>query len=191
MATALLRSLPAARSAVDEDDGPDAMFGMAAAMGGGGGRVQVFQVPPYGARQTFMPRKPEHFGDGGAFPECAMAQYPLGIGKDDTPGTPDRRWRWALTVCMDHPGVSAVFVVLCAAPRTGSVSWGPVESEMAMVGLYGLPRALISSGRCECTAVGRRAVWCGWWGVGRAAAFQTLTLIVHVQAREAVERSCR
>ena len=88
MATSLLRSLPAARAAVEEDDGPDAMFGIAASMGGGAGPQRPsFQVPPYGARQSFVPRKAEHFGDGGAFPECAMAQYPLGLGKDDASGT--------------------------------------------------------------------------------------------------------
>ena len=88
MATALLRSLPAARREVEQDDGPDAMFGLAASMGGGGGPQRPsFQVPPYGARQSFVPRKAEHFGDGGAFPECAMAQYPLGLGKDDASGT--------------------------------------------------------------------------------------------------------
>ena len=41
--------------------------------------------PPYGTadRKRFRPRKPEDFGDGGAFPEIQMAQYPLDMGKPD------------------------------------------------------------------------------------------------------------
>ena len=45
-------------------------------------------VPPYGKRSGFVPRKPEDFGDGGAFPEIHVAQYPLGMGrKDQKPGS--------------------------------------------------------------------------------------------------------
>ncbi|KAF3320714.1 SNW/SKI-interacting protein-like protein [Carex littledalei] len=40
-------------------------------------------VPPYGRRSGFMPRRPEDFGDGGAFPEIHIAQYPLGMGRKD------------------------------------------------------------------------------------------------------------
>lgn len=41
-----------------------------------------FVPPPYGRRGGFMPRRPEHFGDGGAFPEIHVAQYPLDMGKE-------------------------------------------------------------------------------------------------------------
>lgn len=45
-------------------------------------------IPPYGKRSGFVPRKPEDFGDGGAFPEIHVAQYPLGMGrKDEKPGS--------------------------------------------------------------------------------------------------------
>ncbi|KAL5717849.1 hypothetical protein ACHQM5_010811 [Ranunculus cassubicifolius] len=40
-------------------------------------------VPPYLKRAGFIPRKPEDFGDGGAFPEIHVAQFPLGLGKID------------------------------------------------------------------------------------------------------------
>ncbi|KAI3834725.1 hypothetical protein MKX03_013978 [Papaver bracteatum] len=40
-------------------------------------------IPPYQNRHGFMPRKPEDFGDGGAFPEIHVAQYPLGMGRKD------------------------------------------------------------------------------------------------------------
>ncbi|XP_053637348.1 puff-specific protein Bx42 isoform X1 [Cherax quadricarinatus] len=38
-------------------------------------------APPYGHRKGWIPRSQEDFGDGGAFPECHIAQYPLGMGK--------------------------------------------------------------------------------------------------------------
>ncbi|KAJ5908537.1 Pre-mRNA-processing protein [Penicillium taxi] len=37
--------------------------------------------PPYGNRTGWRPRGPEDFGDGGAFPEIPLAQYPLDMGK--------------------------------------------------------------------------------------------------------------
>lgn len=41
-------------------------------------------VPPYLKRAGFVPRKLEDFGDGGAFPEIHIAQYPLDMGRDKT-----------------------------------------------------------------------------------------------------------
>ncbi|EFN68099.1 SNW domain-containing protein 1 [Camponotus floridanus] len=40
----------------------------------------VVTAPPYGQRRGWVPRNPEDFGDGGAFPEIHVAQYPLGMG---------------------------------------------------------------------------------------------------------------
>ncbi|KAF2153220.1 hypothetical protein K461DRAFT_320904 [Myriangium duriaei CBS 260.36] len=37
--------------------------------------------PPYGQRTGWRPRAQEDFGDGGAFPEIPIAQYPLDMGK--------------------------------------------------------------------------------------------------------------
>lgn len=39
------------------------------------------KVPPYGQRQNFVPRAQEDYGDGGAFPEIHVAQFPLEIGR--------------------------------------------------------------------------------------------------------------
>ena len=36
------------------------------------------EPPPYGARSGFVPRTIHDFGDGGAFPEIHVAQFPLG-----------------------------------------------------------------------------------------------------------------
>jgi len=41
----------------------------------------VARIPPYGKRAGFKPKKPEDFGDGGAFPEIHIAQYPLDMGR--------------------------------------------------------------------------------------------------------------
>ncbi|BFZ60029.1 mRNA splicing protein [Saitoella coloradoensis] len=38
-------------------------------------------APPYGRRQGWQPRKNDDFGDGGAFPEIQVAQYPLDMGR--------------------------------------------------------------------------------------------------------------
>jgi SNW domain-containing protein 1 len=37
--------------------------------------------PSYGQRTGWRPREQEDFGDGGAFPEIPVAQYPLGMGQ--------------------------------------------------------------------------------------------------------------
>ncbi|XP_022154720.1 SNW/SKI-interacting protein-like [Momordica charantia] len=44
--------------------------------------IKPIPVPPYLKRSGFVPRKVEDFGDGGAFPEIHIAQYPLDMGRD-------------------------------------------------------------------------------------------------------------
>ncbi|KAL5110414.1 SNW domain-containing protein 1 [Taenia crassiceps] len=43
--------------------------------------VHKSSIPPYGHRKHWFPRNEEDFGDGGAFPEIHMPQYPLGMGR--------------------------------------------------------------------------------------------------------------
>ncbi|PIA16720.1 hypothetical protein COEREDRAFT_73018 [Coemansia reversa NRRL 1564] len=38
-------------------------------------------IPPYGERAGWAPKIAEDFGDGGAYPEVHMLQYPLGMGR--------------------------------------------------------------------------------------------------------------
>lgn len=40
--------------------------------------------PPYGNRAGWRPRSAEDYGDGGAFPEIPVAQYPLDMGRKTT-----------------------------------------------------------------------------------------------------------
>ncbi|KAF5900133.1 SNW domain-containing protein 1, partial [Clarias magur] len=43
--------------------------------------VSCRDPPPYGSRKGWVPRSIEDFGDGGAFPEIHVAQYPLEMGR--------------------------------------------------------------------------------------------------------------
>ncbi|OOF90227.1 hypothetical protein ASPCADRAFT_212147 [Aspergillus carbonarius ITEM 5010] len=55
--------------------------------------------PPYQNRTGWRPRAPEDFGDGGAFPEILVAQYPLDMGRKGTSSTSN-----ALAVQVDAEG---------------------------------------------------------------------------------------
>lgn len=46
--------------------------------------VLIMVVPLYFKCQAFVSRKVEDFGNGGAFPEIYIAQYPLNTGKDSS-----------------------------------------------------------------------------------------------------------
>lgn len=61
--------------------------------------VQKSGPPPYGNRTGWRPRAPEDFGDGGAFPEILVAQYPLDMGRKGTSSTSN-----ALAVQVDAEG---------------------------------------------------------------------------------------
>jgi SNW domain-containing protein 1 len=39
------------------------------------------EPPPYGRRKGWIPRSLDDYGDGGAFPEIHVAQFPLNMGK--------------------------------------------------------------------------------------------------------------
>lgn len=43
-------------------------------------------APPYGQRRGFIPRSENDFGDGGAYPEIHVAQYPLDMGNPNFTG---------------------------------------------------------------------------------------------------------
>ncbi len=58
-------------------------------------------MPPYGQRKGWIPRAVEDFGDGGAFPEIHVAQYPLNLGKKESEPTNKSN---ALAVQLDASG---------------------------------------------------------------------------------------
>ncbi|XP_043484968.1 puff-specific protein Bx42 [Leptopilina heterotoma] len=59
----------------------------------------VVTAPPYGQRKGWIPRCEEDYGDGGAFPEIQVAQYPLGMGMKGKESTSN-----ALAVQLDAQG---------------------------------------------------------------------------------------
>ncbi|KII88154.1 hypothetical protein PLICRDRAFT_41291 [Plicaturopsis crispa FD-325 SS-3] len=81
MATALAALLPkptyAPAVSDDEDDVQTVTPGPAPSQA----LISRLAVPPYGQRAGWKPSSPDDFGDGGAYPECHVAQYPLEMGK--------------------------------------------------------------------------------------------------------------
>jgi SNW domain-containing protein 1 len=55
-------------------------------------------IPPYGQRNNWRPRGNEDFGDGGAYPEVPVAQYPLDMGRKHAASSN------ALTLTVDAQG---------------------------------------------------------------------------------------
>ncbi|KAK3922446.1 Puff-specific protein Bx42 [Frankliniella fusca] len=56
-------------------------------------------APPYGQRRGWIPRTEQDYGDGGAFPEIAVAQYPLNMGREGKESSSN-----ALAVQLDATG---------------------------------------------------------------------------------------
>ncbi|XP_014206032.1 puff-specific protein Bx42 [Copidosoma floridanum] len=59
----------------------------------------VVSAPPYGQRKGWVPRNEDDFGDGGAFPEIHVAQFPLNMGAKGKESTSN-----ALAVQLDSQG---------------------------------------------------------------------------------------
>nr|XP_034374501.1 SNW domain-containing protein 1-like [Arvicanthis niloticus] len=60
-------------------------------------RSSRMEPPGYGYRKDWIPRSLEDFGDGGAFPEIHVTQYPLGMGRKNKTSN-------ALAIQLDHEG---------------------------------------------------------------------------------------
>ncbi|KAI0748555.1 pre-mRNA-processing protein 45 [Daedaleopsis nitida] len=70
---------------VVSDDDDDEVLPVQSQQAGPSQAVVIRQaVPPYGQRGGWKPTSLEDFGDGGAYPECHVAQYPLNMGKKKT-----------------------------------------------------------------------------------------------------------
>ncbi|TIA87814.1 hypothetical protein E3P99_02943 [Wallemia hederae] len=72
--TGLSTVLPAPRIQ-DDDDDDDQVLNTTQTLS------KRFAAPPYLHRQGWKPTTPQDFGDGGAYPECHVAQYPLELGR--------------------------------------------------------------------------------------------------------------
>ncbi|KAI5799151.1 SKIP/SNW domain-containing protein [Peziza echinospora] len=83
IAASLSKILPAPKHAPSEDAEPSGK--PTARILGGGEESQLILKktgpPPYGKRSGWRPRNADDFGDGGAFPEIPVAQYPYDMGR--------------------------------------------------------------------------------------------------------------
>ncbi|KAL6875361.1 SKIP/SNW domain-containing protein [Trichoderma longibrachiatum] len=87
MAASLQASLPKPKYTGEEEEAPSRVQQRGPRIVGPG-QLDETQIvlkrsgpPPYGQRAGWRPRSQEDFGDGGAFPEIPIAQYPLDMGK--------------------------------------------------------------------------------------------------------------
>merc|ERR1711939_577489 len=87
MAASLSRALPTPKYTGEEEDIPQHAQQRGTRIVGAGTLDDTQIVlkrsgpPPYGKRAGWRPRGQEDFGDGGAFPEIPVAQYPLDMGR--------------------------------------------------------------------------------------------------------------
>jgi len=78
------------------------------------------QPPRYRARKGFVPRRPEDHGDGGAFPEVHVAQYPLGMGRRRRRGAPGSGASASATSSSSSSGGGAAAAAAAAGGASGS-----------------------------------------------------------------------
>ncbi|PQE28540.1 putative SNW domain-containing 1 protein [Rutstroemia sp. NJR-2017a WRK4] len=87
MAASLTRALPKPKYTGEEEEIPQHAQQRGPRILGAGSLDDTQIVlkktgpPPYGSRKGWRPRGQEDFGDGGAFPEIPVAQYPLDMGR--------------------------------------------------------------------------------------------------------------
>ncbi|KAL7275786.1 mRNA splicing protein [Rhizina undulata] len=105
LAAGLSKLLPAPKySTIEEDAGPSRKS-TARILGGGDSEhtqliIKKSGPPPYGRRSSWRPRSTEDYGDGGAFPEIPIAQYPLDMGRKGNTGKTSK----ALALQVDSEG---------------------------------------------------------------------------------------
>ena len=75
-----------------------------------------YNIPPYGQRASYVPRRREDYGDGGAFPEIHIAQYPLDMGRSE--GSGDTK---VVAVATDENGIPDYQKNLLAQGRSKSL----------------------------------------------------------------------
>ena len=145
MASALLSSLPAPSK---QYTGPVAPAAPAAPVG----EAARKEVPPYLKRAGFVPRRPDDFGGGGAFPEIHVAQYPLDMGRPDAV-----RGAKTLAVSVDASGQVAYDAIL----RQGSHKQKHIHADhMAMVPKVDRLRGEVRCATCHHKGVLQRvATW--------------------------------
>ena len=87
---------------------------------------KTYNMPLYGQRANYIPRRIEDYGDGGAFPEIHITQYPLDMGRSSLSG--DTR---VVTVATDENGVPDFEKNLLNQGRSSSLVIHSKISELA------------------------------------------------------------
>ena len=117
-------------------------------------------------RKGFIPRASGDFGDGGAFPEIHVAQYPMDLGRPEPASAGAGRKSNALAVQLDATGkVKYDLIARQGTPRTG---WSTQSSRTCC------PRRSPTRTRRRCRSPGRsrcdskspgdsRAIFLGPW----------------------------
>lgn len=82
----------------------------------------VVKAPPQGRRKGWIPRSQEDFGDGGAFPELHVAQYPLDMGRKG------KQSSQVLAVTTDATGKARHDLIATVGQRDGKVVHSNVKS---------------------------------------------------------------
>ena len=110
----------------------------------------VVRVPRYSARHGLFPRASSHFGDGGAFPEVHVAQYPsaFDIGNSDPKRRQDISFSDVSADVLSSPGDACCH----PAPSSGvSRQAGALQDSLQVSFIY--PAAcmpIIHSSRAGC-----------------------------------------
>ncbi|CAD6896181.1 unnamed protein product [Tilletia caries] len=71
-------------TAADTDTDTDTDTTLALASTSASASASASRIPPYGHRDKWRPREQADFANGGAYPECHIAQYPLEMGRKKT-----------------------------------------------------------------------------------------------------------
>ena len=89
-------------------------------------------APPYLSRNGWVPRKPSDFCDGGAYPECHVAQYPLDCGRKAADGSA-KAGIVAVTVAEDG-SVDYDALVLCTLDKLQHIGAHTIEEITTVYG---------------------------------------------------------
>lgn len=109
----LLATLPAPK----QQQGPIPAAALVAPPAGASSTALVISVaPPYPRRKGFVPRKQDDFGDGGAYPELPLLQYPLDMGRSD-----EQKGGKTLAVSVDINGAANYDAILRQGQRANKI----------------------------------------------------------------------
>jgi len=134
------RRLPAPRHQVEVDSDDEQSARPTPSTSSSSALTAQPAIPVYGQRQGWKPTRVSDFGDGGAYPECHVAQFPLEMGRANktTAGN-------TLALQVDQDGNVKYDAIGKSSPRAWTTLGEPVEPQP----LVYLDRLDTSSGRAN------------------------------------------